>query len=201
VAAPQGRAACAGGASGGVGAGTGAGELAGADAGAGVGAGELAGAGAGADLARARELLAEGGRTVVAVRGDDVLASEERGVRPLLGWVSSGVSLEGFSVADKVVGKAPALLYCLLRPRAVFAPVMSGVARELLEAHGIEAACEVVVDRILNAAKTGQCPIDASVTDVSDPQEGLAAIRARLRELAAARAAAGGAAAAGGPTA
>lgn len=191
MAAPQDRAACAGGASGGAGAGAGAGELAGAGA----------GAGAGADLARARELLAEGGRTVVAVRGDDVLASEERGVRPLLGWVSSGVSLEGFSVADKVVGKAPALLYCLLRPRAVFAPVMSGAARELLEAHGIEAACEVVVDRILNAAKTGQCPIDASVTDVSDPQEGLAAIRARLRELAVARATAGGAAAAGGPTA
>lgn len=156
------------------------------------GAAARAAAGPVDDLARARELLDADGRTVVAVRGDDVLASEERGVRPLLGWVSAGTSLEGFSVADKVVGKAPALLYCLLRPRAVFAPVMSSAARGLLEAHGVEASCEVEVDRILNAARTGQCPIDASVTDVSDPEEGLAAIRARLRELAAARAAAGG---------
>ncbi|MDD6692781.1 MAG: DUF1893 domain-containing protein [Olsenella sp.] len=161
------------------------------------GAAARAAAGPADDLARARELLDADGRTVAAVRGGDVLASEERGVRPLLGWVSAGTSLEGFSVADKVVGKAPALLYCLLRPRAVFAPVMSSAARTVLEAHGIGAACEVEVDRILNASKTGQCPIDASVTDVSDPEEGLAAIRARLRELAAARAAAGGTPASG----
>ena len=78
---------------------------------------------------------------------------------------------------------------------------MSSAARGLLEAHGVEASCEVEVDRILNAARTGQCPIDASVTDVSDPEEGLAAIRARLRELAAARAAAGGTPASGAASA
>ena len=74
------------------------------------------------DLERARELLLAGGCTLAAVRGDQSLLSQARGVRPLLSLIGEGGSLEGFSVADKVVGKAPALLYATLRPKAVYAP-------------------------------------------------------------------------------
>ncbi|SES71977.1 protein of unknown function [Olsenella sp. KH3B4] len=137
-----------------------------------------------ADMARACGLLSADEITAAAVKGDAVLTSKARGVRPLLEWVSAGTSLEGFSVADKVVGKAPALLYCLLGPRAVHAPVMSFSAEKVLVDRGIVATCDLEVDTILNAQRTGQCPIDASVASADEPEAGLAAIRGCLKRLA-----------------
>ena len=73
------------------------------------------------DLARAL-LIANKDATLVAVRDDEVITVTERGIKPLLAWVREGRDLTGFSVADKVVGKAPALLYAVLGPDAVFSP-------------------------------------------------------------------------------
>ncbi|MST73325.1 DUF1893 domain-containing protein [Olsenella porci] len=143
----------------------------------------------GDDLERARELLLGGGRTLAAVCGDQSLMSGARGVRPLLSLIGEGKDLEGFSVADKVVGKAPALLYATLRPKAVYAPVMSKDGARVLRAHGIQASCGELVPRILNRGRDGQCPMDASVNDVEDPQSALEAIWACARRMAVANAA------------
>ena len=67
------------------------------------------------DLTRAL-LIANKDATLVAVRGDEIVVCRDRGVKPLLKMVAEGRSLKGFSVADKVVGKAPALLYAVLAP-------------------------------------------------------------------------------------
>ena len=136
------------------------------------------------DLELARALLyATKGATAVAVRGDEVLISQERGVKPLLGWIAEGKSLAGFSVADKVVGKAPALLYAILGPAAVFAPVMTNAARAVLLANEIACGNDTLVEKITNRAGDGQCPMDATVTNVFDPYEAESAIRARLSQM------------------
>ena len=77
-----------------------------------------------AELAHATLLTTEGA-TCVAVRNDEVAITRERGVKPLLRWISERRNLEGWSVVDKVVCKAPALLYVQLKPAAVYATVMS----------------------------------------------------------------------------
>ena len=88
------------------------------------------------ELARAT-LLSTEGTTCVAVRNGETMITCERGVKPLLRWISEGRNFEGWSVADKVVGKAPALLYVQLKPTAVFATAMSEDARDILLARGI----------------------------------------------------------------
>lgn len=136
------------------------------------------------DLELARALLyATKGATAVAVCGDEVLVSKERGVKPLLGWIAEGKSLAGFSVADKVVGKAPALLYAILGPAAVFAPVMTNAARAVLLANEIACGNDTLVEKITNRAGDGQCPMDATVTNVFDPYEAESAIRERLSQM------------------
>lgn len=138
-----------------------------------------------ADLELARALLvANKEATCVAVRGDEILTSTEKGIKPLLRWLAEGQDLCGFSVADKVVGKAPALLYSLLGPDAVFAPVMSHTARAVLVAAGIAVSYDELTHLISNRAGTGQCPMDASVTNVFDPTEAVGVIRDRLHQLA-----------------
>lgn len=135
------------------------------------------------DLARAL-LIANKEATFVAVRGDEVITCTERGVKPLLRWVREGRSLAGFSVADKVVGKAPALLYAILGPDAVFSPVMSWTGRAVLMASGIAVSHDTLVPRIQNRAKSGQCPMDASVSNVWEPYEAADVLTERARQMA-----------------
>ena len=139
-----------------------------------------------AELARATLLSAEGA-TCVAVRNGETMITCERGVKPLLRWISEGRSFEGWSVADKVVGKAPALLYVQLKPAVVYAIAMSETARDILLANGITCGCEDLVPFIVNRAGDGQCPMDASVTNISDPREAERAIRECARQMAASR--------------
>lgn len=138
------------------------------------------------DLARAT-LLATEGATCVAVHNGETMITRERGVKPLLQWISEGRSFEGWSVADKVVGKAPALLYVQLKPTAVFATALSEDARGILLENGIACGCEDLVPFIVNRVGDGQCPIDVSVTNISDPREAERAIRECARQMAASR--------------
>lgn len=134
------------------------------------------------DLARAL-LIANKDATLVAVRGDEVITCTERGIKPLLTWVREGRDLSGFSVADKVVGKAPALLYAILGPDAVFSPVMSWTGRAVLLASCIATSYDVLVPHIQNHAKSDQCPMDATVTNIFDPYEAASALAERARTL------------------
>lgn len=134
------------------------------------------------DLARAL-LIADKNATLVAVRGDEVITCTERGIKPLLAWVREGRDLTGFSVADKVVGKAPALLYAVLGPSAVFSPVMSWTGRAVLLAASVATSYDVLVPHIQNRSHSGQCPMDASVTDVFDPYEAVSVLAERARAV------------------
>lgn len=135
------------------------------------------------DLARAL-LIANKDATLVAVRGDGIVVCRDRGVKPLLKMVAEGRSLKGFSVADKVVGKAPALLYAVLGPEAVFSPVMSWTGRAVLLAAGIFVSHDVLVPHISNRAKSGQCPMDESVTNIWEPYEAVGVLEERARQMA-----------------
>lgn len=135
------------------------------------------------DLARAL-LIANKDATLVAVRGDEIVVCRDRGVKPLLKMVTEGRSLKGFSVADKVVGKAPALLYAVLGPEAVFSPVMSWTGRAVLLAAGIFVSHDVLVPHISNRAKSGQCPMDESVTNIWEPYEAVGVLEERARQMA-----------------
>ncbi|HIY50402.1 MAG TPA: DUF1893 domain-containing protein [Candidatus Olsenella avicola] len=135
------------------------------------------------DLARAL-LIANRDATLVAVRGDEIHVCHERGVKPLLKMIKEGRSLRGFAVADKVVGKAPALLYAVLGPEAVFSPVMSWTGRAVLLASGIATSYDTLVRHIQNRAKTGQCPMDSSVTNVWEPYEAVGVLMDRAQQMA-----------------
>ena len=80
------------------------------------------------DLLKAKSILESNGFTCVLCKGDTVHTTTERGVKPLVRWLTEGTQLQGFSAADKVVGKATAYLYCLLGVKAVHSLVMSGAA-------------------------------------------------------------------------
>jgi len=134
------------------------------------------------DLGCARDLLHAEGYTCVLVKGDSRIFSRERGVKPLVSLLQSGTDLRGFRAADKVVGKATAFLYCLLEVDAVYTPVISTAALNVLRSHGIHVEFALETDFIWNRRLTGPCPMETAVRDISNPGEAWEAI---LQTLAA----------------
>ena len=137
------------------------------------------------DIARAREILQENAALTCAfVRGEEIITRTERGVKPLIMLLDGRKSLSGFSCADRVVGRAAALLYVLLGAREVHAEVLSRSGEEVFKAHKIAYGCDVSAERIVNRAGTGLCPMELATEGISDPVEALSAIRRKLKELA-----------------
>lgn len=135
------------------------------------------------DLLNARFHLDSGSYTCVLCKGDDVHFATERGVKPLLHWLDSGMDFHGYSAADKVVGRATAFLYCLLGVKAVYANVMSRPAAAVLAEQGIDAHWGNLVEGIINRRGTGPCPFEAAVLDIREPREALTAIRVKTEKL------------------
>ena len=135
------------------------------------------------DLQKAKQLLAEGTYTCVLCLAERVYTSTRRGVAPLMGWLEEGTDLRGFSAADKVVGKATAMLYCLLGVRSVYARVMSRAAVAVFEQQGIPYFYDTAVDAIQNRAGNGLCPMETATRNISDPALAPDAIRKALAAL------------------
>ena len=134
------------------------------------------------DISRAKAALSEG-FTFVGVFGDEIETSTERGVRPLLSLLDSGVSLENFSCADKVVGKGAAHLYVLLKPKHLYAAVISECAYNLLIKNNIAVEYGTLCEEIKNRTKTGRCPIETATLDIDDSTCALEEIRITLENL------------------
>ena len=134
-------------------------------------------------MEQARKILTEGNYTCVLRKQDTIYTATERGVKPLVRWLTEGIDVRGFSAADKVVGRATAYLYVLLGVREVWAAVMSEAAAEVLHRHGIAASQDKLVPNIINRAGTGICPFEEAVLNIHTPEEALTAIRQKMAQM------------------
>ncbi len=135
------------------------------------------------DLKKAKEILQNGTDTCVLCKADRVYRCTETGIRPMMRLLSDKVEMEGFSVADKIVGKAAALLFVLAGIKEVYAPVMSEAAARTLSEHGIAWYCDTQAERIINRQGTDICPMEKTVQDISDPEQAYAALQRTLQAL------------------
>lgn len=123
------------------------------------------------DLQQAKQILAGGMASCVLVKDGEVVLSSERGIRPLLQFVDSGKDFSGFAAADRIVGKAAAMLYQLLGVSSVYADVMSVEGKDLLTEAGIETSCRKLTDAIRGRGDQAVCPMDEAVKGITDPEE------------------------------
>jgi len=82
-----------------------------------------------------------------------------------------GANIKGASVADRVVGKAVALLCVYAKVREVYAVILSRKAMAVLKKNGIEHRFGELVENVLGADKTGVCPFEKAAAEISDPEK------------------------------
>jgi hypothetical protein len=124
-----------------------------------------------ADLGFAEKKLHDSRLTLVVVKNQKpILTSKTRGVSGFLEAIDRlGERFEDATVADKVVGRAIALLCAYSKVKAVYAETLSQSAKSFLEKNEITLKWKVLVVRILNAEKTETCPFEKIVEKMSNP--------------------------------
>lgn len=126
---------------------------------------------------RAREALVSG-VTCAVVKEKQIMTSDQRGIAPVVLWLDEDSdSLRGAYVADRVVGKAAALLFAYAGVGGVYAKVMSRLAVSTLKLHAIPYRAGRVVDYIENRDKTGRCPMETRAQTIHSPQEAFEVFR------------------------
>jgi len=136
------------------------------------------------NLERAKEYLScREELKCVLWKGDTHYISEKRGVAPMLDFLEQKLDLNGFSAADRVVGKATAWLFVLAGVSSVYGAVMSEGARDILLRHGIECQANRFVPYIINRRGDGACPMETAVRGIEDPFEAYVAIQKALQSL------------------
>lgn len=133
------------------------------------------------NLDKAKEMLKD--HSLALVKNEKVYLSDLKGVKPLLDFFKNNVDLEGFSLADKVIGKGAAFLILKAKIKNVYTKIISKPALDLLIKNGIEVYYDLLVKNIINRTKTDLCPIEKIVLDVNDVDIAYQKIINKLIEL------------------
>ena len=127
--------------------------------------------------------------TFAAVLADgSLVTSEKKGIAPMMTLLAEDENcLKGAVVADRVIGRAAALLMEKGGVAAAFGEVVSSHALKAFEKSEIDFSRGREVEYIINRTKTGMCPMEQTVLDISDAEEAYFALKEKLAALAAAK--------------
>ena len=135
-------------------------------------------------LEKAIDFLKKENATLVAINKDEIYISHSRGVAPILEKIDENPSFFcGASVADKVIGKAAAMLLSKYKIKELHTPLISERALEYFEKTQISVTYDNLVPNIINRDKTDICPMEKCVLSTDDEDEAERLIRLKRQEL------------------
>ncbi|MCT4606304.1 MAG: DUF1893 domain-containing protein [Marinisporobacter sp.] len=137
------------------------------------------------DIYLAKEILEEEGRTLVIVKeGKVIFSSKDKGIKPMYTAIDTmKEKLRGASVADRVIGRAAAMLCTYANIKELHTKIISEGAVEVLENSQVIFAYEKKSLYIKNRDKTGMCPVENLSKDIDKPVLLLEKIREFLENI------------------
>lgn len=132
------------------------------------------------DLEIAKKRMNEKGLALSIVKNSEIIfESVSHGISGVLEAIEKlGDKLEDASVADRVAGKAIALLCVYAKVKAIYAMTLSKGAKAVFENHAIYHERDNLVESILDIDKAGICPFEKLATEISDPLEAYERLKA-----------------------
>jgi hypothetical protein len=137
------------------------------------------------DLEIAKTQLHRKELTLAIVKNGEVLfETHSHRISGFLGAIEKlGNILEGATVADRVAGKAIALLCVYAKISDVYAEVLSEKAKTVFEENRIRHEWKELVANILNFNKSQVCPFEKAAAEISDPKDAYKAFKALQESL------------------
>lgn len=119
----------------------------------------------------AKSYLQEG-ITCVIIKDGQIYQAETSGIRPLLNWLEeTPCPLTDGDVADRVVGKAAAMLFRYAKIHSLYTEIISEHALQALQNSDIEVSYDTLVPYVKNRDQSGMCPMEAKVLEMDDPTQ------------------------------
>lgn len=114
------------------------------------------------DIALAKNLLNDEKKAIVIVKdGEVIFSSKDKGIKPVCAALNEFKDeLQGSSVADKVIGKAAAMIYKHADIKELSTKLISERAVDVLKNTSIVYDYEKLVPYIKNRDQSGLCPIE-----------------------------------------
>ena len=109
--------------------------------------------------------------------------SKDKGIAPILKLINADENLENFSLADRIVGKAVAMLVVYSKIREVYAEVLSKKGEEVLKKHNIKYSYKTLTENIINRKGDDICPMEKTVSKIFDATLAYHALKKKVEEL------------------
>ncbi len=130
------------------------------------------------------ELLEELKKNGYSILTSDGYFSYDSGIKPVLFRVNDDrYFFRGKIVADKIIGKASAMLMCLSGVKEVYTVVLSKSGQKIFEDNGVPYHYEQLVEYIVNRKGDGLCPMEMTVKDVDDYELAYELLKKKVEEL------------------
>ncbi|TCO77487.1 DUF1893 domain-containing protein [Marinisporobacter balticus] len=123
------------------------------------------------DIELAKEMLEKSALTLVIVKAEKVIfSSKDKGIKPMYTVIATmKEKLDGASVADRVIGRAAAMLCKYGNIKELHTKIVSEGAVEVLENSNILFKYEEKFPYIKNRDKTDMCPVEKLSQDTDNP--------------------------------
>jgi hypothetical protein len=137
------------------------------------------------NLQTAKKRLSEKNLTLSIVKdGEVIFENASHGIYGFLEAIEKlGHRLKGASVADRVAGKAIALLCVYAEVKEVYAVTLSKGAKSVFEKYAVYHEWENLVENILQIDKTKICPFEKLAAEISNPKEAYTKLKALQSSL------------------
>lgn len=110
--------------------------------------------------------------------------SIDSGIKPVINKLNEKIDFfKDLTVADKIIGKASAMLLSLSKVKEVYCITLSVAGKETLEKYGISYHYDELVPYIINRKGDGMCPMEETVKDIDDLLEAYHALNNKIEEL------------------
>ena len=129
-----------------------------------------------------KDIFLNENHTIVIYKNDaSVHTSNDRGVAPLMKLLKEdNTQLQDAMIADKVIGKAAALLMVYAKVKEVYTPTISTPALQVFKNNNIEIHYDREVERIVNRKGDGLCPMETLCMYIENPEEAYITIYNKL---------------------
>ena len=137
------------------------------------------------DIEIAKKQLLEKNLTLVITKNDKIIFQTDS--HRISGFINAidtlGTQLNGASVADRVAGKALALLCIYAGINEVYAEILSKKAQSLFEENNVACQWKKLVDNVLDLNETSMCPFEKAAANITDPKDSYATFKVLLEKM------------------
>ena len=124
------------------------------------------------NLETAKKALINYENSFVCMKGEEIHTSKKHGIAPILELIKEKKEvLIKATIADKVIGKAAALLLIKADIKEMYAGIISEHALKILLQNHITVEYDTLVPYISNRKNDGMCPMEEAVLQIDSPEE------------------------------